>query len=35
MEWAMRKKGIQEVLVRSVMNLYDGGTTMVRVDSVL
>ena len=26
-EWAMRKKGIQEVLVRSVMNLYDGGKT--------
>ena len=32
-EWAMRKKGIPEVLVRSLMSLYDGAKTMVRVDS--
>ena len=31
--WAMRKKGIPEVLVRSVMNLYEGARTRVRVDS--
>ena len=31
----MRKKGIPEVLVRSVMSLYDGATTRVRVDSEL
>ena len=24
MEWAMRKKGIPEVRVRSVMSLYEG-----------
>ena len=33
--WAMRKKGIPDVLLRSVMNLYDGGKTGVRVDSEL
>ena len=33
--WIMRKKGIPEVLVRSVMNLYEGAKTMVRVDSEL
>ena len=32
MEWAMRKKGIPEVMVRSVMSLYEGGKTRVRVD---
>ena len=31
----MRKKGIQEVLVRSVMSLYDGAKTRVRMDSEL
>ena len=35
MEWAMRKKGIPEVLVRSVMSLYEGAKTIVRVDSEL
>ena len=32
LEWAMRKKGIPEVLVRSVMSLYKGAKTRVRVD---
>ena len=32
MELSMRKKGIPEVLVRSVMCLYDGAKTRVRVD---
>ena len=31
----MRKKGIPEGLVRSVMSLYEGGKTWVRVDSEL
>ena len=35
MEWALRKKEIPEVLVRSVMSLYEGAKTMVRVDSEL
>ena len=34
-EWAMRKKGIREGLVRSVMSLYEGAKTRVRVDSEL
>ena len=34
-EWAMRKKGIPEVLVRSVMSLHEGVKTRVRVDSWL
>ena len=33
LEWAMRKKGIPEVVVRSVMSLYEGARTRVRVDS--
>ena len=33
--WAMRKKGIPKVLVRSVMSLYEGAKTRVRVDSEL
>ena len=32
LEWAMRKKGIPEVLVRSVMSLYKAAKTRVRVD---
>ena len=31
----MRKKRIPEVLLRSVMSLYDGANTRVRVDSEL
>ena len=30
-EWAMRKKGIQEALVRSVMSLYKGTKTKLKV----
>ena len=32
MEWAMKKKGIPEVLVRSVRSLYEGAKTRVRMD---
>ena len=35
LEWAMSQKGIPEVLVRSVMSLYEGAETKVRVDSEL
>ena len=35
MEWALRKKEIPEVHVRSVMNLCEGAKTRVRVDSEL
>ena len=35
LEWAMRKKQIPEVLGRSVMRLYEGTKTWVRVDSEL
>ena len=35
LEWAMRKKGITEVLVRSVMSLYEGAKTRLIVDSEL
>ena len=33
LEWAMREKRIPEVLVSSVMSLYEGAKTRVRVDS--
>ena len=33
MEWAMRKKGLSEVIVRAIMSLYDGAKTRVRVGS--
>ena len=32
-KWAMRKKGLSEVIVRAVMSLYDGAKTRVRVGS--
>ena len=31
----MRKKGIQKILIRSVMGLYEGVKTRIRVDSEL
>ena len=33
MEWALRKKGLAEVLVQGVMSLYEGSRTKVRVGS--
>ena len=35
LEWAMWKKEIPDVLVRSVMSLYEGAKTRDRVDSKL
>ena len=35
MEWAMRKKGLPEILVKAVMSLYEGAKTKVRVGSGL
>ena len=35
LEWALRKKGISEVLVRSVISLYEGAKKRVNVDSEL
>ena len=35
MEWAMRKRGIPEIMVRAVMSLYTGAKTRVRVGSGL
>ena len=35
LEWAMRKKAIPKILVRSVMSLFGGAKTRVRVDSEL
>ena len=34
-EWAMRKKGIPDIFVRSGMSLYEGANTRVKVDSEL
>ena len=31
MEWAMRKKGLPEILVKAVMSVYEGAETKVRV----
>ena len=33
MEWALRKKGLAEVLVQAMMSLYEGSRTKVRVGS--
>ena len=33
LEWALRKKEIPEVVVRSVKSLHEGARTRVRVDS--
>ena len=35
LEWAMWKKEILEVLVRSVMSVYERAKTRVRIDSEL
>ena len=35
MEWALRKRGLPEQLVRAVMSLYEGAKTRVRVGSEL
>ena len=35
MEWAMRKKGLTEILVKALMSLYEGAETKVRVGSSL
>ena len=35
LEWEMRKKGMPEVWVRSMMSLCDGAKTGVRVDCEL
>ena len=35
MEWAMRKKGLPEILVKAVMSLYEGAETKVGVRSGL
>ena len=35
LEWAIRKKGIPEVFVRSLMSLHEGAKTRIRVDSEL
>ena len=35
MEWAMRKRGVPEVMVRAVMSLYEGAKTRVRVGQEL
>ena len=35
MEWAMRKKGVPEILVKAVMGLYEGAKTRVRVGAEL
>ena len=33
LEWATRKKGLSEAMIRVVMSLYDGAKTRVRVGS--
>ena len=31
LEWALRKRGVPEVMVRAVMSLHEGAKTRVRV----
>ena len=35
MKWAMRRKGIPEVMVRAMISLYEGAKTRVRVETRL
>jgi len=35
MEWAMRKKGLPEIMVKAVMSFYEGAKTKIRVGSGL
>ena len=35
MEWAMKKKGLPEILVKAIMSLYEGAETKVRGGSGL
>ena len=35
LKWALRNEGMLEVLVRSVMSLYEEAETRIRVDSEL
>ena len=35
LKWAMRKRGVPEVMVRAVMSLYEGAKTRVRVGQEL
>ena len=35
LDWALMKKEIPDILVRSVVSLYEGAKTRARVDSVL
>ena len=35
MEWAMKKKGLPEILVTAVMSLFEGAEMKVRVGSGL
>ena len=32
LEWAMRKRGIPEVMVKAVVSLYEGAKTRVELD---
>ena len=35
MKWAMKKKGLPEILVKAIMSLYEGAETKVRGGSGL